>query len=62
MQVEENAAKIEDDTDDYRIIITVEKRRSEAITREEAEMVLTRQMPLLFTQRVRSGGSMLSRI
>ena len=56
MQIEKNVAKIEHDADDYRIVVTVEKRRAETITQQEAEIVLTRQIPVLFTQRVKFGG------
>ena len=56
MHIEKNVARIERDSDDYRILVTVENRRADAITQEEAEIILTKEWPLLFTQRVRYGG------
>lgn len=56
MHIEKNVAKIERDADDYRIVVTVEKRRAEKITQEKVEILLTQQMQYLFKQRVRSVG------
>jgi hypothetical protein len=55
MQIEKNIAKIEHDSDDYRILVKVESRCSNTITQEEVEIILTKEWPLLFTQRVRYG-------
>ena len=49
-------ARIEYNLEDYCIVVTVEHRHAGAITQEEAEIVLTKEWPLLFTQRVRYGG------
>jgi len=56
MNIEMNLATIERDTDGYRVVVTVERKGYEAITQEEAEIVLTRVLPLLVTQRIRIGG------
>ena len=56
MQIEKNVATIEQNSDDYRIVVTVEHRHADAITQEEAEILLTKEWPFLFTQRVRYGG------
>jgi hypothetical protein len=55
MQIEKNVATIQRDADDYRIVVTVERRGSEAITQQEAERVLTKIVPLLFRQRITFG-------
>ncbi len=56
MQIEKNVARVEHTSDDCRIVVTVERRHAAAITQEEAEILLTREWPLLFTQRIRFGG------
>jgi hypothetical protein len=53
MQIEKNVAKIEREESDYRIVVTVERRHAEAITQQEAEIQLTKVLPLMFTQRHR---------
>ena len=53
MQIEKNVAKVEREESEYRIAVTVEHVRSETITQEEAEIVLTRALPLMITQRRR---------
>ena len=55
MQIEKNVAKIEDNSDDYRSVVTVEHRTADTITQEEAEIVLTKRFPLLYTQSVTFG-------
>lgn len=57
MQIENNVATIQHDAEDYHITVTVERRSASAISQEDAETVLTRVMPLLFTQRIRLGSS-----
>jgi hypothetical protein len=56
MQIEKNVAKIDHVAEDYRIVVTVEHQHAATITKEEAEIVLTKVMPDLFKQRVRYGG------
>ncbi len=56
MQIQKNVARIERDADEYHIVVTVERRGAEAITQEDAEIVLTEAVPRLFTQRCRFGG------
>jgi hypothetical protein len=56
MQIENNVATIERDADDYHIVVTVEHRRAQAITQEEAEIVLTKTAPFLFSPMYRFGG------
>jgi hypothetical protein len=56
MSIDKNVATIQHESDGFRIVVTVERRGSEEITRDDAEIELTRTMPLLFTQRVRFGG------
>ncbi len=51
MFIEKNVAKIEKNVDDYRIVVTVEHRHADGITQEEAEIVLTQNVLLLFSQR-----------
>jgi len=57
MNIEMNRATIERDADGYRVVVTVERKGYDAITQEEAEIVLTKVLPLLVTQRVRIGDS-----
>jgi hypothetical protein len=54
-QVEGNVARLEHIVDTCRIVVTVEHQHADAITKEEAEIALTKVMPL-FPQRVRYGG------
>jgi hypothetical protein len=61
MQIEKNVAKIEHNSDDYRIVVTVEHLRADAITQEEAEIALTKRWQLLFTQRFTYGTKSLSK-
>jgi len=56
MQIEKNVATIARDAGDYRIVVTVEHLGAETITQKEAEIVLTKEAPLLFTQRMSFGG------
>jgi hypothetical protein len=56
MQIEQNVAKIEHTAGDYRIVVTVEHLNAAAIKQEDAEIVLTNNVLLLFTQRHRHGG------
>ena len=48
MHIEKNVARIEHNVDDYRIVVTVERRNAAAITPEETEILLTKQLPFLF--------------
>jgi len=57
MNIEMNLATIERDADGYRVVVKVERKGCDAITQEEAEVVLTKVLPLLFTQRIRSADS-----
>ncbi len=57
MNIEMNFATIERDADGYRVVVTVERKGYDAITQEEAEIVLTKVLPLLVTQRIRIGDS-----
>ena len=56
MQIEKNVAKIEHTAGDYRIVVTVEHLNAADIKQEDAEIVLTNNMLLLFSQRQRYGG------
>jgi hypothetical protein len=56
MQIEKNVARIEHNSGDYRIIVTVEHREAATITQDEAQMLLTNEWQFLFTQKVRFGG------
>jgi hypothetical protein len=56
MSIEKNVATIQNESDEFRIVVTVERRGSENITQDDAEIELTKTMPLLFNQRVRFGG------
>jgi hypothetical protein len=56
MQIAKNIAKIEQQESEYRVVVTVERLNGEKITREGAEIVLTRVMPTLFTQKQRFRG------
>jgi hypothetical protein len=53
MQIEKNVAKVEREESEYRIVVTVEHRNAEVITQDEAEIQLTKVLPLMFTQRRR---------
>lgn len=59
MQIENNIARVERNSGDYTIVVTVEHRGAVTITQEEAEILLTQEFPFLFTQRKRYGGSPL---
>jgi len=51
MQIEGGVAKIEHDTtDNYRIVVTVQNRNGDT-TEEDAQIILTRELKFLFTQR-----------
>ena len=56
MQIEKNVAKIEHTAGDYRIVVTVEHLNAADIKQEDAEIVLTQNILLLFSQRQRYGG------
>ena len=56
MQIKKNVVKIEHTAGDYRIVVTVEHLNAAEIKQEDAEIVLTKNILLLFTQRQRSGG------
>ena len=57
MQIEKNVAKIEHVADDYNIVVTVEHRHAATITKEEAEILLTKAMSVLFPhKREKRGG------
>lgn len=56
MSIDKNVATIQHESDEFRIVVTVERRGSEEISRDDAEIELTRTMPPLFTQHVRFGG------
>jgi hypothetical protein len=56
MQIEKNVATIEHTTGDYRIVITVEHLNAADIRQEDAAIVLTKNVPLLFSERHRYGG------
>jgi hypothetical protein len=56
MKIEKNVATIERDEEHYHIVVTVEHRGADAITPDQAELVLTKVVPFLFTQRIRFGG------
>jgi len=56
MQIERNVARIEHTADDYRIVVTVEHLNAAEIKQEDAEIVLTNNVLLMFSQRQRLGG------
>jgi len=56
MQIERNVAKSEHTAGDYRIVVTVEHLNAADIKQEDAEIVLTNNVLLLFSQRQRVGG------
>jgi hypothetical protein len=56
MQIEKNVAKVDHTVGDYRIVVTVEHLNAADIKQEDAEIVLTQNILLLFSQRQRYGG------
>lgn len=55
MTIEGNTATIDRDTEDYRVVISVERKGSTTITPEEVQTVLTKNLPTMFTQRITFG-------
>jgi hypothetical protein len=51
IQIEKNVATIDKTFGLYRIVVSVEKLHAEAITKEEAEITLTQNILLMFSQR-----------
>lgn len=51
MHIEGNVATIGRGTEDYRMVITVERHGAAVITREEVERVLPKNLPTMFVQR-----------
>lgn len=57
MQIEKNIPRIEHNSGEFTIVVTVARRGTVTITQEEAEILLTQEFPFLFTQRKRYGVS-----
>jgi hypothetical protein len=52
MTIEGNTATIKRDTDDYRIVISVQRKGPHPITQDEVQKVLTSNIPTMFTQKI----------
>lgn len=50
MKIEGNVAKQERDHDGYHVVLTIEHRNSESITQIEAARVLSKVLPLMYSQ------------
>jgi len=53
--LEGDTSMTQHDTGEYRITLTVERNDGKAITEGEAELVLTKTLPIMFTQKISFG-------
>jgi len=56
LSIDHNIARSVHDDGEYKITITVERHGAQPITERDAELALTRTIPLMFNQRTTFGG------